>query len=117
LLVALYCAGVVGVVAAGAVTAAGGDHQAGLSQLPVSGSGRPKPVMNSVLQNTATAHVHFLFWSADVALAGAILLAAALGALVGFLIAFVRQLQFRRAMRREHQTHTSAAPPPAHPAP
>lgn len=70
-----------------------------------------------VLQNTTTAHVHFLFWSADLALAGAILLAAALGALVGFLIAFVRQLQFRRAMRREHQTHTSAAPPPAQPAP
>ena len=66
-----------------------------------------------VLQNTATAHVHFLVWSANVALAGAILLAAALGALVGFLVAFVRQLQFRRAMRREHQTHVTAAPPPA----
>ena len=65
-----------------------------------------------VLQNTATAHVHFLFWSTDVALAGAILLAAALGALVGFLVAFVRQLQYRRAMRREHDLHEATPPPP-----
>jgi uncharacterized integral membrane protein len=62
-----------------------------------------------VLQNTAQATIHFLFWSARVAIAGALLLALALGALIGFLVAYVRQWQYRRGVRREHRLHRETA--------
>jgi uncharacterized integral membrane protein len=61
-----------------------------------------------VIQNTGSATIHFLFWSADVAIAGALLLALALGGLIGFLVAYVRQRQFRGRLRA--QTRASALP-------
>jgi uncharacterized integral membrane protein len=54
-----------------------------------------------VLQNTRSVKMTFLFWEASAPLAGALLLAVALGGLLAFLVAFVRQRQYRRAMRRE----------------
>ena len=44
-----------------------------------------------IFQNTTRAKVHFLFWSASVPLAGALILAAVLGGIFAFLVAFVRQ--------------------------
>ncbi|MDQ3878649.1 MAG: lipopolysaccharide assembly protein LapA domain-containing protein [Actinomycetota bacterium] len=58
-----------------------------------------------VLQNTNRVRMHFLFWSISTPLAGALLLAVVLGGLLAFLVAFVRQRQFRRAMKREHRLH------------
>ncbi len=52
-----------------------------------------------VLQNTARAKVSFLFWSATVPLAGALLLAAVLGGILAFLVAFARQRGAVRAQR------------------
>jgi uncharacterized integral membrane protein len=42
-----------------------------------------------------------------VAVAGALLLAAGLSALLAFLITYGRQRQFRRAVRREHKLHNA----------
>src|SRR5918996_1805182 len=53
-----------------------------------------------VIQNTESANIDFLFWSARVSLAGALLLAAALGGIFGFLVTYLRQRQFRQALRR-----------------
>lgn len=53
------------------------------------------------------AKITFLVRTAHMAVAGALLLAAGLGALLAFLIAYGRQLQFRRALRREHKRHNA----------
>jgi uncharacterized integral membrane protein len=58
-----------------------------------------------VLQNTRSVRMKFLFWEASAPLAGALLLAVALGGLLAFLVAFIRQRQYKRAMRREHSVH------------
>ena len=55
-----------------------------------------------VLQNTRSVRMRFLAWEASLPLAGALLLAVVLGGILAFLVAFVRQRQFRRALRREH---------------
>ena len=55
-----------------------------------------------VLQNTESVDVKFLAWEAEVPLAGALLLAVVLGGLLAFLVAFVRQRQYKRALRKEH---------------
>ena len=52
-----------------------------------------------VFQNTTKAEVHFLFWSASIPLAGALILAAVLGGIFAFLIAFVRQRRKARELR------------------
>ena len=52
-----------------------------------------------VFQNTTKAKVHFLFWSASIPLAGALILAAVLGGIFAFLIAFVRQRRKARESR------------------
>lgn len=53
-----------------------------------------------VLQNTDDASINFLIWSTTIPLASALLLAVALGGLLGFLVAYVRLVQFRHALRR-----------------
>jgi uncharacterized integral membrane protein len=58
-----------------------------------------------VIQNTQKAAVKFLWWKASVPLSGALLLAAVAGGVLAFLVAFVRQRQYRRAVRREHRMH------------
>jgi uncharacterized integral membrane protein len=68
-----------------------------------------------VIQNTESANIDFLFWSARVSLAGALLLAAALGGIFGFLVTYLRQRQYRQAMRREHRTHEEGREPRAEP--
>jgi uncharacterized integral membrane protein len=70
-----------------------------------------------VLQNTEQTEVKFLFWSAKVPLAGALLLSVVLGGLLAFLVAFVRQRQYRRAMQREHDAHRprESGEPPGRP--
>jgi uncharacterized integral membrane protein len=70
-----------------------------------------------VIQNTESADIDFLFWSARVSLAGALLLAAALGGIFGFLVTYLRQRQFRRAMQREHRAHEEGREPRAEPDP
>jgi uncharacterized integral membrane protein len=52
-----------------------------------------------IFQNTTRARVHFLFWSASVPLAGALILAAVLGGIFAFLVAFVRQRRIARESR------------------
>lgn len=52
-----------------------------------------------VFQNTTKAKVHFLFWSASIPLAGALILAAVLGGIFAFLAAFFRQRQRVRESR------------------
>ena len=52
-----------------------------------------------IFQNTTAARVHFLFWSASVPLAGALILAAVLGGIFAFLVAFVRQRRIARESR------------------
>lgn len=58
-----------------------------------------------VSQNTADAHVRFLVWALTIPLAAALLFAAALGGLLAYLIVYLRQAQFRRAVRKEHEAH------------
>lgn len=58
-----------------------------------------------VLQNTRSVRMTFLFWETSAPLAGALLLAVALGGILAFLVAFIRQRQYRKAMRREHSVH------------
>ncbi|MQB01729.1 MAG: DUF1049 domain-containing protein [Actinobacteria bacterium] len=52
-----------------------------------------------IFQNTTRARVRFLFWSASVPLAGALILAAVLGGIIAFLVAFVRQRRIARDSR------------------
>jgi uncharacterized integral membrane protein len=59
-----------------------------------------------VLQNTRSVNMKFLAWEASVPLAGALLLAVVLGGLLAFLVAFVRQRQYKRALRKEHSIRT-----------
>jgi uncharacterized integral membrane protein len=59
-----------------------------------------------VLQNTDSVEMHFLAWKASVPLAGALLLAVVLGGILAFLVAFIRQRQYKKAMRREHSVHS-----------
>ena len=49
-----------------------------------------------IFQNTGRARIHFLFWSASVPVAGALILAVVLGGILGFLAAYVRQRQKAR---------------------
>ena len=58
-----------------------------------------------VIQNTESVPVHFLAWKVSTPLAGALLLAVVLGGILAFLVAFIRQRQYRRAMRKEHSVH------------
>jgi uncharacterized integral membrane protein len=58
-----------------------------------------------VLQNTRSVRMTFLFWETSAPLAGALLLAVALGGILAFLVAFIRQRQYRKAMRKEHSVH------------
>jgi uncharacterized integral membrane protein len=58
-----------------------------------------------VLQNTRSVPMKFLFWETSAPLAGALLLAVALGGILAFLVAFIRQRQYRKAMRKEHSVH------------
>ncbi len=64
-----------------------------------------------VLQNTTDTEIEFLFWSASVPLAGALLLAAVLGGMFASLVVFVRQRQFRNALKAEQARQR--APPEA----
>jgi uncharacterized integral membrane protein len=57
------------------------------------------PTAIFIFQNTTRARVHFLFWSASVPLAGGLILAAALGGILTFLVAFVRQRRITRESR------------------
>jgi uncharacterized integral membrane protein len=52
-----------------------------------------------IFQNTTQARVRFLFWSASVPLAGALILAAVLGGIIAFLVVFVRQRRIARELR------------------
>ena len=54
-----------------------------------------------IFQNTMTARIHFLFWSAAVPVAGALILAAVLGGIVGFLAAFLRQRRRAREVQAD----------------
>ena len=58
-----------------------------------------------VLQNTRSVQMKFLAWEISAPLAGALLLAVVLGGILAFLVAFVRQRQYKRAMRKEHSVH------------
>ncbi len=58
-----------------------------------------------VAQNTRTIEIVFFFWTVHAPLAAALLLALVIGGTLAFLVAFVRQRQYRRAARREHQMH------------
>ena len=60
-----------------------------------------------VFQNTTKAKVHFLFWSASIPLAGALILAAVLGGIFAFLVAFVRQRSKARELRASREETTS----------
>jgi uncharacterized integral membrane protein len=53
------------------------------------------------LQNTTKTEIEFLFWSASVPLAGALLLAAVLGGILASLVVFVRQRQVRNALKAD----------------
>jgi lipopolysaccharide assembly protein A len=68
-----------------------------------------------VIQNTESANIEFLWLQGRVSLAGALLLAAALGGIFGFLVTYLRQRQFRQAMRREHRAHEEGREPRAEP--
>lgn len=68
-----------------------------------------------VIQNTESHRITFLAWSANVPIAAALLLAAVLGGALAFLVAYVRQWQFRRALRRERSTPPPASVPVASP--
>ena len=54
-----------------------------------------------VLQNTRDVTIEFLFWQTTVPLAAALLLATVLGGILAFLVAYIRQRQFRRALKRK----------------
>ena len=52
-----------------------------------------------VFQNTTKAKVHFLFWTGSIPLAGALILAVALGGILVFLVTFFRQRRLAREKR------------------
>jgi uncharacterized integral membrane protein len=52
-----------------------------------------------VLQNNDMTEVSFLFWSIDVPLSGALLLAAALGGIITFLVTYARRRVVLRTRR------------------
>lgn len=64
-----------------------------------------------VVQNTRPAEIRFLGWSATIPLAAALLLAAVLGGILAGLVVYVRQRQFRKALkatqRNRHESQTS----------
>ena len=66
-----------------------------------------------VLQNTTDTEIRFLFWSASAPLAGALLLAAVLGGMFASLVVFVRQRQFRNALKSEQARHHAPAEAPS----
>jgi uncharacterized integral membrane protein len=66
-----------------------------------------------VLQNTTDTEIEFLFWSASVPLAGALLLAAVLGGMFASLVVFVRQRQFRNALKAEQARQRAPAEAPS----
>ena len=59
-----------------------------------------------VFQNTQQVTINFLAWSVDAPLAAVLLLAVVIGGLLAFLVAYIRQRQYRRAARREHAIHS-----------
>lgn len=63
-----------------------------------------------VFQNTTKAKVHFLVWSASIPLAGALILAAVLGGIFAFLVAFIRQRQRGRELRTAREENSSRKP-------
>lgn len=66
-----------------------------------------------VLQNTTDTEIEFLFWSASVPIAGALLLAAVLGGMFASLVVFVRQRQFRNALKAEQARQRAPAEAPS----
>jgi uncharacterized integral membrane protein len=62
-----------------------------------------------VIQNTARTDISFFGWTGRVPIAAALLLAALLGGVFSFLVAYVRQRAFRRALLRQRRT----PPPPS----
>lgn len=60
-----------------------------------------------ILQNTTRTSINFLFWSASVPLAGALILVAALGGMFGFLVAFARQRRIARESRASRKKESS----------
>lgn len=52
-----------------------------------------------VFQNTTRTKVHFLFWSGSMPVAGALIMAAVLGGILAFLVAFARQRSKARESR------------------
>jgi uncharacterized integral membrane protein len=58
-----------------------------------------------IFQNTSPTEVHFFAWSATVPLSGALILAAVLGGILAFLVAYMRQ----RRIAREPRPHSSKA--------
>jgi uncharacterized integral membrane protein len=65
-----------------------------------------------VIQNTQSTDITFLFWTVNVPIASALLLAAVAGGALAFMVAYVRQWQFRRALTRERRV-SGVAPPSA----
>lgn len=57
-----------------------------------------------VIQNTRSVVIAFLVWEGSFPLAGALLLTAVLGGILGFLAAYLYQRQIRRAFRRDQRT-------------
>jgi uncharacterized integral membrane protein len=53
-----------------------------------------------VLQNTDMTKVNFLFWSVDVPLSGALLLAGVMGGIISFLVAYARRRALLKRMSR-----------------
>ncbi len=56
-----------------------------------------------VIQNTRSTRIDFLVWSGSFPVAGALLLAAVLGGMLGFLVAYLRQRQIAKAYRRHRR--------------
>jgi uncharacterized integral membrane protein len=64
-----------------------------------------------VIQNTQPVRIEWAAWNVKLPLAGALLMAAAAGGAMGFLVAFIRQMQYRRVARREHKRHVGSQAP------
>jgi uncharacterized integral membrane protein len=62
-----------------------------------------------VIQNTDDADITFLAWTVQLPLAGALLLAVALGGIFAYLVAWMRYRQFRHALRDERRRQAPAA--------
>jgi uncharacterized integral membrane protein len=65
-----------------------------------------------VLQNTDKSEVNFLFWSVDVPLSGALLLAAALGGIITFLVTYARR---RAVLKRLSRSRSADRDPDSRP--